>query len=85
MGIQFFLGVRAERNHRNYFGDSRHSGSVGENLGELSRRPAGRRKKRRPLGVHAPTGLLFNMREQNLSYFLPTSRLMLRVLSDKWI
>jgi hypothetical protein len=35
MGIQFILGVRAERSRGSNPGDSRHFGSVREDIGEL--------------------------------------------------
>ena len=45
MGLQFVLGLRSKRSHRNYFGDSGYLGSVGENIGRLSRSRLGAHKK----------------------------------------
>ena len=47
MGLQFILGIRARRNRGSNPGDSRHFGSVGENIGNWLRRPDGQREKRK--------------------------------------
>jgi hypothetical protein len=59
MGIQFILGLRTKRSHRNTSADSDYSGSVGKNIGNCCAARGGRRKTEGRLEFALPTAFCF--------------------------